>query len=198
MSRMEIWTTYILLIVFLVMGGFFVYATYQSDEKMIDIDKGLDNLGKSDLSNQFKSDFATSTLDNTDQTNWREIYPNTVTIMIGETIVNASLAKTLPEVIKGLSDTPYLPEDVVKLFIFDQLGFHPIWMKDMNYSIDILWLNKDKEIIHIIKEASPDSFPETFTPDQEALYVVETVAGFVDNNSIKIGDKVSLSEKILN
>ena len=60
--------------------------------------------------------------------NWRAIYPTTVPLTIGSTTVEASVADTLPERIKGLSDTPFLPEHVVKLFVFGTAGNHSIWM----------------------------------------------------------------------
>ena len=63
---------------------------------------------------------------------WRLIYPNTVEIMIDEAVVQASVADSLSARIKGLSSTPFLPENVVKLFAFGVPGSHSIWMKDMN------------------------------------------------------------------
>lgn len=118
---------------------------------------------------------------------WQAIYPNTVPMQIGSTTVRASVASTWPERIKGLSDTPYLPENVVKLFDFDSLGLHSIWMKDMNYSIDIIWLDENGVVVYIVNGASPESYPAMFVPDTKAKYVVETVEGFVAKNNIVLG-----------
>lgn len=123
---------------------------------------------------------------------WQTIYPNTVTILIGETTVKASIADSLSERIGGLSGTPFLPDNVVKLFVFGTAGTHSIWMKDMNYSLDIMWLDQTGGIVHLEENVSPDTYPESFSSPVSAWYVVEATAGFVAVNNIKIGDKVVL------
>lgn len=121
---------------------------------------------------------------------WRVIYPNTVPITVGGVSVYASIADTLPTRIKGLSDTPFLPDNVVKLFAFGVPGKHSIWMKNMNYPIDIIWVAKEGNIVHIEENVSPDTYPESFSSPVEAWYVVEASAGFAASNTVAIGDKV--------
>tara|TARA_B100001989_G_scaffold252727_2_gene235890 strand:- start:1105 stop:1656 length:552 start_codon:yes stop_codon:yes gene_type:complete len=130
--------------------------------------------------------------DDLGQEAWREIYPNTVPLQIGRTRVRASVADELSERIQGLSDTPFLPDDVVKLFVFGALGDHAIWMKDMNYSIDIMWASKEGDILHIIENVSPDTYPASFGSPVPSWYVIEAAAGFVDANEIEVGDKITL------
>jgi uncharacterized membrane protein (UPF0127 family) len=126
---------------------------------------------------------------------WRTIYPNTASITIGDTVVEASVADTLSKRIKGLSDTQFLPKSVVKLFAFGVPGNHSIWMKNMNYSIDIIWLAEDGEIVHIEDSVSPETFPEAFSSPIPAWYVIETNAGFVASNTIAVGDMVVLPKR---
>lgn len=123
---------------------------------------------------------------------WEKLYPDTKVMTLGEVQVLASIANSWPERIQGLSDTPFLPENVVKFFVYDTPGFHSIWMKDMQYSIDIIWLNAEGLIVDIKTEATPESFPESYSPKIEASYVVETVAGFVEKHSLAIGSKATL------
>ena len=123
---------------------------------------------------------------------WQTVYPNTVTITIGTTSVQASVADTLAERIQGLSNTPFLPEKVVKIFVFGAYGSHEIWMKDMNYALDIIWADKEGVIVHIERDISPETFPSSFGSPAPAWYVIEAAAGFVSSNNIKIGDKISL------
>ena len=122
---------------------------------------------------------------------WRTVYPNTIPIFVGDAQVQASIADSLSERIKGLSDTPFLPDNVVKLFAFGTPGAHSIWMKDMQYSLDIFWAAEDGTIVHIEENVSPDSFPTSFAaPDPVAWYVVEASAGFAATNSVEVGDMV--------
>lgn len=120
--------------------------------------------------------------------NWQEIYPGTVKARIASTTVDASVADSLSERIQGLSDTPFLPDHVVKLFVFGAEGSHSIWMKDMNYAIDILWLDEDGLVVHVEENISPDTYPESFASPTPAWYVVEANAGFVEKNGVKLGD----------
>jgi uncharacterized membrane protein (UPF0127 family) len=121
---------------------------------------------------------------------WRTYYPVVVPIIIGSTTAVASIADSMPELIKGLSDTPYLPDTVVKLFAFGSGGKHAIWMKDMNYPLDIMWLDTSGKIVHIEEDVSPDSYPESFAPPTASLYVIEANAGFVASSSVSVGDDV--------
>ncbi len=124
--------------------------------------------------------------------NWEKIYFNTIPVTIGGVSMLASVADTLDSRSRGLSKTPFLPENVVKILAFGSEGKHSIWMKDMEYSIDIIWVNKEGDILHIEEHVSPDSFPESFSTPVPAWYVVETNAGFVSDKGIKIGDKLIL------
>ena len=121
---------------------------------------------------------------------WRTYYPEVVPVIIGSTTVQASVADSLPERIKGLSNTPYLPDGVVKLFAFGTEGEHSIWMKDMNYALDIIWVAKSGGIVHIEENITPETFPESFASPKSAWYVIEANAGFVASSSVKIGDEV--------
>jgi uncharacterized membrane protein (UPF0127 family) len=128
----------------------------------------------------------------TEEEAWKLIYPEVKPMTIAEVEVQASVAKNWPDRIKGLSGTPYLPEHVVKLFIFDSAAFHSIWMKDMKYSIDIIWVDEESKIVHIEEGASPESFPASFVTEVPAKYVIETVENFVSKNKIEVGNVVVL------
>jgi uncharacterized membrane protein (UPF0127 family) len=121
---------------------------------------------------------------------WRTYYPELVPIVIGSTTAYASVADSMPELIKGLSDTPSLPDTVVKLFAFGSTGKHSIWMKDMNYPIDIIWLDESGTIVHIEENVSPDTYPEPFVSVKPSRYVIETNIGFVASSSLSVGDEV--------
>jgi uncharacterized membrane protein (UPF0127 family) len=133
---------------------------------------------------------ATSTPSASETENWRKYYPTVTPVLIGSTTVLASVADTLPQRIKGLSDTPFLPEGMVKLFAFGVPGEHSIWMKDMNYSLDIIWVAEKGEIVHIEENVSPDTYPKSFSTPTPAFFVIEANAGFVASSSISLGDMV--------
>jgi uncharacterized membrane protein (UPF0127 family) len=134
-----------------------------------------------------------------DETEWRRYYPVVYPMTVGDVPVQASVADTLTERMKGLSNTPYLPTNVVKLFAFGTPGSHSIWMKDMNYPIDIIWADEDGMIVHIEENVSPITYDrnepnssKTFASPVPAWYVVETNAGFIAQHEIEIGARITL------
>ncbi len=189
-NNMRIFTLYSVVGVFvLLVGGFgaVVYQAKQSEAELAAKEVPPTQFSKPITKTETQTSTTTKELPAPES-----IYPNTKAMFIGSVEVQASVAQTWPERIEGLSNTPYLPESIVKLFIFDSSGFHSFWMKDMNYSIDILWVDEAEVIVHIEENASPASYPAMFVPKSEARYVVETTAGFVEKNGIKLGDRVVL------
>ena len=126
------------------------------------------------------------------EADWRTIYPNTVPMTLGGVPVQVSVADSMSERIQGLSGTPYLPENVIKLFVFGVPGTHSIWMKDMNYALDIMWATEDGSIVHLEENVSPDTFPQSFATPTPAWFVIEASAGFVATHSIELGDTLIL------
>ena len=63
------------------------------------------------------------------------------------------------------------------------------WMKDMNFAIDMIWLDKDRQIVTIQSNVSPDSYPKSFCPDKPAQYVLEVNSGFAKQSGWLVGTK---------
>lgn len=114
-----------------------------------------------------------------------------VQVSLGGKILNARVADTDSLRIQGLSGTSGLDEDDAMLFVFDTVGLHSFWMKDMQYPIDIIWIDQSKHIVSIKKHATPESYPAQFNPPQASLYVLEVIDGFVGTHKVKVGDAVS-------
>lgn len=112
--------------------------------------------------------------------------------IIGEKLIFVEIADNDRLRKKGLSGRNYLEEDGGLFFVFEEVGQHGIWMKDMNFSIDIIWFNEHKEVIYIEQDIRPNSFPIIFGTDVESLFVLEVPAGFVNMNNIKKGDLFTL------
>jgi len=97
---------------------------------------------------------------------------------INGTKVFVDLADTMEEQEKGLSGKAYLPEQYGKLFVFQTPGNYGFWMKDMNFPIDIIWLDEDMRILGIEKDVAPSTYPNIFYPPQNVSFVLEVNAGF--------------------
>lgn len=102
------------------------------------------------------------------------------------TVVDTDATRT-----QGLSGKKSLKEDEGMLFVFQQKGKYPFWMKDMNFPIDIIFINDDT-ITDITKNAEPNDSANRpqYTPSVDINYVLEVNAGDTDKKNIKVGDKV--------
>lgn len=107
---------------------------------------------------------------------------------------SVELAKTNAEKERGLMFRSDLKENKGMLFIFDEESIYPFYMKNTLIPLDIIWINKDKKVVFISKNAQPceqNPCPIT-TPTAGASYVLEVNAGKVEELEIKTGDSVKL------
>ncbi len=119
----------------------------------------------------------------------------TVEVRLGSGVYHVQVADTEVEWVQGLSGVESLKSNGGLLMKFDTDDKHGIWMKDMKISIDIVWLDKDKKVVYIVKNASPElSTTETFVPKTDARYVIELPAGSVDTAGIKTGTVAAFDE----
>ncbi|MCP6718773.1 MAG: DUF192 domain-containing protein [Patescibacteria group bacterium] len=113
-------------------------------------------------------------------------------IKINDIRIEVELVETLEERTRGLSNIRKLSENQGMFFVFQEPKLYPFWMKDMRFSIDIIWISGDGKIVDIIKNIQPDSFPQIFKPREPAQYVLEVNAGWTDKNNIDVGALVPL------
>ncbi len=120
---------------------------------------------------------------------------STTTLHLPTKDISLIIADTTETREKGLSGKEVLPEDTAMLFIFDRPAQYGFWMKDMKFPIDILWLDENYQIVDMKKGLSPETFPETYEPAEKSLYVLETNANFVEENRLKVGDRLDIDLK---
>jgi uncharacterized membrane protein (UPF0127 family) len=99
----------------------------------------------------------------------------------------ADIAATSDQKSKGLGVKDSLKDNEAMLFPFSEVGEHTFWMKGMKFPIDIIWLDDDKQVVHVehsLEPCVPNSFCQTYTPREDSLYVLETVAGFAQKYNV--------------
>jgi uncharacterized membrane protein (UPF0127 family) len=112
----------------------------------------------------------------------------TVRIMVAGVILSVELADTPDDQRRGLSGRDSMPPDHGMLFIFDQEAAWGFWMKDMKFSLDIIWFNSGKEVVFVEENLRPcdPQYCPVYTPSMTALYVLEVNAGFVHSHNLAI------------
>ena len=116
-----------------------------------------------------------------------------VKITVNGVELMADIAATSDQKSKGLGVKDSLKENEAMLFPFSEIGEHTFWMKGMKFPIDIIWLDSKKQVVHIehsLEPCVPNSFCQTYTPKEDSLYVLETVAGFTQKYNVTEGNLV--------
>lgn len=112
------------------------------------------------------------------------------TILIADRNFKVEIADTEAKRERGLSGRKNLDSNTGMLFIFDHPDFYNFWMKEMNFPIDIIWLDQNKKIVDLTENLQPTTFPKTFTSKIPAQYIIELKTGEIKNQQLKIGQQV--------
>ena len=116
-----------------------------------------------------------------------------VTTSTGEEIP-VEVADTLKKRSLGLGKRTSLKKGWGMLFVFENRKPHRFWMKDMQFPLDIIWLDNHK-IVHIIHNAKPANSkgePEVMTSPVPVNFVLEIAAGRAAKLRLKTGQRMKL------
>ncbi|HXK31997.1 MAG TPA: DUF192 domain-containing protein, partial [Candidatus Paceibacterota bacterium] len=107
------------------------------------------------------------------------------------------LAVTPREQARGLMFRESLDLDKGMLFIFKNGEESSFWMKNTLMALDIIWINENKEVIFISKNAQPcTSVPcSIINPGIKTRYVLELNGGITDKIGLEVGDKVIFNKE---
>lgn len=111
-------------------------------------------------------------------------------VIIGTHTFNVEVAKTSKDQQIGLTKYNNLKDDQGMLFIFEQPDMYTFWMKNMKFSIDIIYIKNDTVVSTIQKAAPAATEPTIYRPEAPSDKVLEINAGLVKKYNIKTGDKV--------
>jgi uncharacterized protein len=80
------------------------------------------------------------------------------------------------------------------IFIFETLDQKQFWMKNTLIPLDMIFLDKDYKVVHIVKNAQPcKKDPCDILPSvKPSMFVLEVNAGIADETQLKEGDKVDV------
>lgn len=79
----------------------------------------------------------------------------------------------------GLSGKKCIKNNQVMLFDFKEESDSGrcFWMKDMNFPIDMFWLDETRTVVHEVLSAEPKDYPKVYCPENASRYVLETKVG---------------------
>jgi uncharacterized membrane protein (UPF0127 family) len=96
----------------------------------------------------------------------------------------------------GLMNRTSLAERRGMLFVFEKQGYLNFWMKNTLIPLDMIFINENNKIVHIVRNASPckaarDVDCAKYNSGKPAKYVLEVNGGLAEKLAIEIGNQVS-------
>ena len=112
-------------------------------------------------------------------------------------VIQAEVADTPQKRATGLMYRDHLKKDHGMLFIFGDAQAWTFWMKNTRISLDLIWMDVKKRVVHIERRVpictrTDDSCPQ-YRPNDDALYVLEIAGGTVDGYKIEKGAKLQFT-----
>lgn len=120
--------------------------------------------------------------------------PQPDSLLIGRAAVQVELATTSAARERGLGGRDRLAPGSGMLFVFPDAAPHAFWMKDMRFSIDMVWLDAAGRVISIQQAVSPATYPATFDAPAPSRYVLELPAGFAQAYTIERGSEARFGD----
>ncbi|MBW8687315.1 DUF192 domain-containing protein [Chitinophaga rhizophila] len=108
--------------------------------------------------------------------------------------IDIEFADTDEERANGLMNRRSMQDSQGMLFIFPAAEEQSFWMKNTYISLDIIYLNEQKEIISVQKYTTPLS-EESLPSFKKAQYALEVNAGFCDKYHVAYGDKIAYTKR---
>lgn len=123
--------------------------------------------------------------------------PTLFDVKIDNLTIPVEIADTAETIEKGLSGRFHLPSRQGMLFLFPAADSYTFWMPNMNFPIDLIWINASRHIVGFEQSMQPEKdlkSPRYYSPPEPVKYVIEVNAGFVKKNSLIVGQEVLIPD----
>lgn len=95
---------------------------------------------------------------------------------------------------KGLMFISEMGKDKGMLFIYDDISVKRMWMKNTYISLDMIFVDENNVIKHIVKGTMPGSLSQ-ISSIIPVKYVIEVNAGIADKFGINVNDKIEIIQE---
>lgn len=112
-----------------------------------------------------------------------------VTVKIAGHALRAEVVSTPDQRAKGLMHREKLGKDDGMLFIFDEPGYHAMWMMNTLIPLSVAFVDGEGRILNI-ENMQPKTL-DSHAAQGPARYAIETNLGWFEQRRIKAGDKVT-------
>ena len=113
----------------------------------------------------------------------------TAQIRVGKHPMKVEIVDTEPQREKGLMFREKLGRNDGMLFIFDEPGYHSMWMKNTLIPLSVAFVDRDGVILNV-EDMEPRTL-DAHAAAGPASFALEANKGWFDEKKIKPGDKVT-------
>jgi len=115
-------------------------------------------------------------------------------VTINGKIIEVEIADEPDERSRGLMFRDSLSTDIGMLFLFDREGFYSFWMMNVNFNLDIIWINSDGIVVHLERDL-PSCYMNcpSYAPREAASYVLELNSGVANELDLLVGSFVDIT-----
>ena len=121
------------------------------------------------------------------------------TIKLDNKTLEVQIADTDSLQARGLMFQNELSYNEGMLFVFDRPDTRPMWMLNMQFNLDVIWFDENANVVTIEKDVPPCittvevvACRENGVSGDNAKYVLEVTAGFVDKFNITENSKMEI------
>jgi len=117
------------------------------------------------------------------------------TFTINSTSIRVEVADSSEEITQGLSGRNVIsanPNIHGMLFILPERKIPTFWMKDMQFPLDFVWIDKHL-VVDVLENIQPPEQGrplDLYSPRYPVTHVLEVPAGFIKERNIQVGDVV--------
>ena len=113
------------------------------------------------------------------------------TLRVGKgsrTIFQVEVVVSPAAIVQGLSGRPSLQEGAGMLFVFPSVSRQSMWMIEMKFPLDIVWLDENLTVVHVTYGCAPcpnaTNCP-SFSSVRRVKYAIEMTAGAAETYGFK-------------
>ena len=113
----------------------------------------------------------------------------TTTVKVGPHALKVEIVANDADRARGLMFREKLGRDDGMLFVFPDIAYHSMWMKNTLIPLSVAFIDKDGVILNVL-DMQPHSLDSHMSAGP-ALYAIETNKGWFAQKKIKAGDRVT-------
>jgi uncharacterized membrane protein (UPF0127 family) len=120
------------------------------------------------------------------------------TVRLDDKVITVEIADTAAERQRWLTfRQDRLAQDTALLIKYDDPDLYEVWMLNIEYNLDLLWIDKDGNVVYIKENVPPcqnvvETISCTYKTTSRSVYVMAATAGFIDAHDISTDSKMTI------